>query len=120
MNNFRHSPQIDNQRRYLTVAATCSALPALVVLLLPEPWHSALLPIVAIFGAYGLLYGLALLLVALEWLCQSLRRPANASIRCPICHTSEQPYRRFFVGRITPQLVRIHCPECHERWIERR
>lgn len=120
MNNFGHSPQIQNQGRYLTIAMICSITPALVVLLLPEPWRSSLLPIVAIFGAYSLLYALALLLLAVEWLWRMLRRPSNAGIRCPVCHTTEQSYRRFFVNRLAPQLVRIHCPECHERWLERR
>lgn len=120
MNNFRHSPQIENQRRYLTIAGGCSMTPVLVVLLLPEPWQTSLLPIVAIFGAYSLLYGIALFLLAIEWLWRTLRRPTDAGIRCPICHTAEQPYRLFFVNRVAPQLVRIHCPECHERWLERR
>jgi hypothetical protein len=120
MNNFGGSPEIANQRRYLTVALTCSGVPVVVVTLLPEPLRSAMMPIVAVFGAYAFLYGLALLLLGLEWLWKILRKPSNAIISCPACHTREDVYRRFFVSRVTPHIMRIHCPECHERWMERR
>lgn len=120
MRNHRHVHEMFNQRRYLTVAFVTSAAPIAVVLLLPEPLRTSLMPIVAIFGAYSMLYGLAVLLMAVEWLWRLLRPTRSAELRCPTCHTLEVPYRRFFVNRIAAHLVRIQCPECHERWIERR
>ena len=120
MRNYRHAAEMFNQRRYLTVAFACSAAPIAVVLILPEPLRSSLMPIVAIFGAYSSLYGLALLLMGIEWLWGVLRPRRDAAIRCPTCRTVEVSYRRFFVNRIGAHLVRVQCPECHERWIERR
>ncbi len=120
MNNFSGSPHITNQRRYLTVAVSCSVVPILLIVLLPEPLRSRVLPIAAVFVPHALLYGLAFLLLGLEWVWNILRKPSSPIISCPACHTTEEPYRRFFVTRVTSQIVRVHCPECHERWMERR
>jgi hypothetical protein len=115
---FHSGPRIDNQLRYLLTGTGCSLLPLMVTLLLPDPWQSALLPLALLFGSYGALFGLALFLYALAWLWR-LVRPAPTELRCPVCFTTDRPYRPFFVDRLAPTLVRVHCPECHERWLER-
>ncbi|HEX6287645.1 MAG TPA: hypothetical protein VFZ66_00570 [Herpetosiphonaceae bacterium] len=120
MDRYNHSLHIVDQLRYLVTSLACSLGPVVLIALLPEPWHSSFLPLAALFGAYSFMFVLAILLYALEQLWRLLRRPANAPIACPACHTIDQPYRPFYVARVAPLIVRIHCPECHERWIERR
>ena len=119
LDRIPYPPQIDNQLRYLVTAASCSLVPVVAIALLPDPLHSSLLPIAALLGAHGFMYVLALLLCGIERAWQLVRPARSQVIRCPVCYTVDQPYRRFFVARITPQLVRVHCPECHERWVTR-
>lgn len=116
---FYSSPRIDNQLRYLLVATACPLLPLVAMLLLPDPWRGSLMPFAMIFGSYVLYYGFALILYALSSLWRILRRPPT-DLRCPVCCTVERSYRTFFVDRVAPGLMRVHCPECHERWFERR
>lgn len=120
MNWLSPSPQIGSQKRYILTSFICSALPVIVIAWLPEPWHSSLLPLAALFGAYAFMFGLGLLLYGIEWLWRLVRPHALPEICCPLCHTREQPYRPFYVTRIAPHLLRVHCPECQEHWIEHR
>jgi hypothetical protein len=119
MDCYNHSIQIVDQLRYLLTSMCCSLGPVIVIALLPEPWHTSFLPLAALLGAYSFMFVLALLLYGLEQVWSLLRRPSSQELVCPICHTIEQPYRRFHVVRVAPMIVRIYCPECHERWIER-
>lgn len=119
MDQFGHSPPIEHQLRYLLTCVGCSLAPVVIVALLPDPLHASLVPLAALFGAYAFMFGIALLLYGMEVLWRLLRPKRDAPLRCPVCHTIEQPYRRFFADRIAPALIRAHCPECHERWIAR-
>lgn len=120
MDRFNSPIQVVDQFRYLVISMVCSLTPVILIAVLPEPWHTSFLPLAALFGAYSMMFILALMLYGLERLWLLLRRRATNQIICPVCHTTEQPYRPFHVVRVARLIVRVHCPECHERWIEHR
>ena len=113
-----------NQFGYLLTSFACSVVLPLVCAVLPEPWHTSLLPLAALFGGYALMFALGLILYGLEWLWQ--RRPwrthetALPPLRCPACRSVEQHYAPFYVVRVGPHTLRVHCSECSERWFEHR
>jgi hypothetical protein len=120
MDRYDSALHIIDQIRYLAISLISTGAPVILIAMLPEPWHSSFLPLAALFGAYSMMFALALLLHGIEQLWKLLRGPGNEDISCPVCHTIEQPYRPFHVVRVARMIVRVHCPECHERWIERR
>jgi hypothetical protein len=120
MDRYESSLHIVDQFRYLAVSLICTIAPVVLIAVLPEPWHTSFLPLAALFGAYSMMFALALLLHGIEQLWKLVRRRRSGEICCPVCHTIEQPYRPFHVVRVARVIVRVHCPECHERWIERR
>lgn len=120
MDRYDSPLQSVDQFRYLMTSMGCSLAPVIVIAMLPEPWHTSFLPLAALFGAYSMMFVLALILHGIEQLWRLLHRRATGEICCPVCHTIEQPYRTFHVVRVARLIVRIHCPECHERWIEHR
>jgi hypothetical protein len=124
MDRFSDPSQTTNELGYMLTSFGCSAAPALICALLPEPWHTSLLPIAALFGAYAAMFALGLLFYSIERLWQlrpwRMRRAAVAALRCPACRSVEQPYAPFYVVRVGPYTLRVHCPECNERWFEHR
>ena len=119
LNQWDYSPDIDNQFRYLVTSWLCSLIPLTIIVLLPDPLHTSLLPFGALFGAQAFLYTLGLSLYGLEWLWRLIRPVRPQRVRCPVCHAVEHAYRPFYAMRISPELLRMYCPECHERWTER-
>lgn len=126
MDEWSRSPQITDQVRYMITSFVCSTTPVIVIALLPDPWHTSLLPIAVLFGAYGLMFGLGLVFSVVEWLWRVCRVPLARLrgevpvLRCPACQTVEQRTRPFYVVRVAPRMLRVHCPECHERWLDYR
>ena len=124
MDGWSQQPQTNNELGYLLTAFACSFTPALVCALLPEPWHTSLLPLAALFGAYACMFALGLALYAIEQLWRlrpwRVREGALPALRCPACRMIEQHYAPFYVVRVGPYTLRVHCPECQERWFEHR
>lgn len=124
MDRFSEQPKATHQLGYLLTSFVCSTVPAVLCAVLPEPWHTSLLPIAALFGAYAAMFALGLIFYGVEWLWRlrpwRLRQNSVPALRCPACRTVEQLHTRFYVVRVGPYTLRVHCPECQERWFEHR
>lgn len=124
MDRYSDQSTATSQLGYLLTSFVCSAVPALIGVLLPEPWHTSLLPLAALSGAYACMFALGLIFYGIEWLWRlrpwRAQQGALPPLRCPACRTVEQPYAAFYVARVGPYTLRVHCPECNERWFEHR
>lgn len=120
MRGLGSSAPADDPNRFFLTMIGCSALPMVVTLWLPEPWYTSVLPVAAFMLIFTFFFGLALALHWLGVLWRLLRPVSGAGIQCWACQSYEQPHLRFGVVRVAPGVYRIRCPECGERWVERR
>lgn len=122
MDGYSSQPSTDNELGYLLTSFACSAAPTVICALLPEPWHTSLLPLAALFGGYACMFALGLVFygIAWAWRLRPWRPQPVPALRCPACRSSEQTYAPFYVVRIGPHTLRVHCAQCNERWFEHR
>lgn len=115
-----HSLSTNEPTKFYLVMVGGSLLPLIVVALLPAPWNTDLFPFVAVMLIFVLFYGLALVLQVLSLAWHMIKPIRVQPLRCPACRSAEDAWRPFGVVRVAPDVFRVRCTECGERWVERK